>query len=128
MLFLSFALIFSCGKESKSPTSPPLKDNYTISGTVTGADSVTVTLSGDAFANWTVNSGGTYSFDVATFGTYTVTPSKSGYVFTPPSKTAENLGANCVQSFNAIPLFTLSGTITGVDGATVTLSGDATDA
>lgn len=207
LLLLSLVLMFSCGKESKSPTGPPLEDTYTISGTVTGADSVTVTLSGDASATWMVKksgesysftvpsgasytitpsksgyaftpsnmtikkltanqtqnfeakvasytisgtvtgadsvtvtlsgdssatwmvekSGGTYSFTVAAFGTYTITPTKKGYVFTPPNKTFENLVATYVQSFTAIPLFTLSGTITGADGVTVTLSGDASD-
>ena len=90
LLLLSLVLMLSCGKESKSPTAP-LEDTYTISGTVTGADGVTVALSGDASATWTVNkSGESYSFTVATGGTYTVTPSKSGYAFTPYDKTIKN--------------------------------------
>ncbi|MFA6471576.1 MAG: formylglycine-generating enzyme family protein, partial [Candidatus Latescibacterota bacterium] len=101
--------------------------SYTLSGTVTGADSVTVTLSGGSSATWMVNkSGGTYSFTVAAFGTFTITPTKKGYVFTPPNKKVENLSANLTQNFDAKPLFTLSGTINGADGVTVTLSGDAT--
>jgi len=61
---------------------------YTISGTVTGADGVTVTLSGGATGSQTVNSGGNYSFTVAAGGTYTVTPSKAGYSFNPASQTS----------------------------------------
>ena len=53
----------------------PLK--YTLSGTITGADNITVTLSGGLSGVQTVNSGGRYSFTVESGGDYTVTPSKS---------------------------------------------------
>ena len=99
---------------------------YTISGTVTGADSVTVTLSGSASATQTVTNGGTYSFNVEAFGTYIITPSKSGYAFTPPSKEFQNPDANQTQNFEAKPLYTISGTIAGADGVSVTLTGDDT--
>lgn len=103
LLLLSLVLMFSCGKESKSPTGTPLEDTYTISGTVNGADSVIVTLSGDTSGSWMVKkSGGVYLFTVADGGTYTVTPSKSGYVFTPDSKSFTNVTANQSQNFTAI--------------------------
>ncbi|MDP2982027.1 MAG: SUMF1/EgtB/PvdO family nonheme iron enzyme [Candidatus Latescibacter sp.] len=123
-LLLSFVLILSCGKGSKTPTAP-LEDTYTISGTVTGADSVTVTLSGDASASWTVKkSGESYSFTLATGGTYTITPSKSGFAFTPSDNTIKNLSTNLTQNFDAkLASYTLSGTVTGADSVTVTLSG-----
>jgi hypothetical protein len=98
---------------------------YSISGTIIGADNVTVTLSGSSTAVQTVNNGGTYSFNVAALGTYTVTPSKNGYVFTPPAKRFDTIAANQSQNFEAKPLYTISGTITGADNVTVTLSGSS---
>jgi formylglycine-generating enzyme required for sulfatase activity len=122
LFLLSLVLMFSCGKDSKSPTG---EDTYTISGTITGVDDVTMTLSGGASATWTVKkSGESYSFTMATGGTYTVTPSKSGYAFTPSDKTIKNLSANLTQNFDAkLASYTLSGTVTGADSVTVTLSG-----
>jgi formylglycine-generating enzyme required for sulfatase activity len=97
---VSFVLFGACSK-SKSPTAP-LEGTYAISGTVTGVDSVTVTLSGNASATWTVEkSGESYTFTVATGGTYTITPSRSGYAFTPFDKTIKNLSANLTQNFDA---------------------------
>ncbi|MFC1485852.1 SUMF1/EgtB/PvdO family nonheme iron enzyme, partial [Candidatus Latescibacterota bacterium] len=74
---------------------------YTISGIVTGADGVTVALSGDATWNQGLNSGGSYSFTVNHGGNYTVTPSKVGYTFTPVSQIFTNVKANKTQDFLA---------------------------
>src|SRR5438552_11974646 len=87
-----------------------------------GGEGTTMT---DASGNWSVS--------VIQNGTYTVTPSKSGFTFTPAGRTATVSGASVTGvNFTAqpIPTFTLSGTITdGVTnsnvGATVTLSGGA---
>ena len=99
---------------------------WTISGTVTGGDSVTVTLSGDAAETQTVNNGGKYSFMVAYGGNFTVTPIKTGYMFVPTNKSFMNITANQTQNFTATKqTFTLSGKITGADSVTVTLSGDS---
>ena len=74
--------------------------DYTISGTVSGADGVTVTLSGDKSESQIVNTnGGTYSFTVARGESYTVTPSKTGYTFTPASKDFTNVTSNQTQNF-----------------------------
>jgi len=72
---------------------------YTISGSVSGADGVTITLSGDASDSQIVNSGGFYSFTIDKGNSYTVTPSKQGYTFTPPSQTFNNVTANMSQDF-----------------------------
>ncbi|MFC1528933.1 formylglycine-generating enzyme family protein [Candidatus Latescibacterota bacterium] len=72
---------------------------YTISGTVTGADGVTVTLSGDASGSLVVKDGVSYSFIVEHGGNYTVTPSKTGYTFTPVSMTFNNVASNQTQDF-----------------------------
>lgn len=60
---------------------------YAISGHVSGAtaDDVTIALSGDAAGVATTAGGGAYSFSGVPNGSYTVTPSKPGYTFSPPS-------------------------------------------
>jgi len=60
---------------------------YTLSGTVSGdiAEGVKIALSGTGTPSATTNATGDYSLSVTT-GTYTVTPSLSGYAFNPTSK------------------------------------------
>jgi hypothetical protein len=67
---------------------------YAISGTITGAGStgVTVTLSGTSSATTTTDSSGNFSFTVVD-GTYTITPTKSGYAFTPTNRSVTVSGA-----------------------------------
>ena len=59
----------------------------TISGTISPTGSsggTTIALSGAASAIATVNSSGSYSFSGLAAGSYTVTPSQSGFSFNPP--------------------------------------------
>jgi len=84
---------------------------YVLSGTITGADGVTVTLSGDASDSQAVNNGGAYSYIVYHGGTYTVTPTKDGYTFTPASWTFTNVTANQMQDFTAEAITSISGRI-----------------
>jgi len=102
---------------------------YTITGTVTGADGVTVTLSGDVTDSKTVNNGETYSFNVNYAQSVVVTASKPGCSFVPGSYTLTNVTENkTANNFVAsINPYTITGTVTGADGVTVTLSGDVTD-
>ncbi len=72
---------------------------YKLTGSITGADGVTVTLSGDRSETQTVNSGGTYSFSVYNGGSYTVTLLKSGYMFIPASKAFSGVTTNESQDF-----------------------------
>jgi cytoskeletal protein CcmA (bactofilin family) len=69
---------------------------HSISGQVTGdvKSGVTMTLSGSGSGNKITNFLGNYSFSGLSNGTYTVTPSKSGYTFTPPSTAVEINNAN----------------------------------
>lgn len=98
---------------------------YTISGNA-GSASVTLTMSGSQSGSATSNSSGAYSFSVAAGGTYTIVPSKTGFAFTPPSATISNVSGNVTQNFTAnASALTISGTV-GTSGATVTLSGSAT--
>jgi uncharacterized protein (TIGR03437 family) len=82
--------------------------NMTILGQVTLSSGnplpgVTVTLSGSQ-TTATTDSGGNFWFsNLNSAGTYTVTPSLSGYSFVPPSLTFTNVSANPAASFVAWP-------------------------
>jgi len=106
---------------------------YSISGTVSGAvvSGVTLSLTGVATASTTSDSSGNYTFAGLANGAYTVTPSKTGYTFTPANLAATVSGANQTGiNFlsTAIPTYSISGTVSGavVGGVTLSLSGSAT--
>ena len=92
---------------------------FTLSGTVTVSGSP---LSGVSFAGATggscgiSNAAGQYSCTVPQGFTGTLTPSLSGYTFTPPSRSYSNVVANqSAQDYTAaaVPVtFTVSGTVT----------------
>ncbi len=103
--------------------------SYSISGTVSGATNsgVTMTLTGAANATTITASNGTYTFSGLGNGSYTVTPSKSGYTFSPTNLSVTISGANQTgKNFTATaaPTYTISGVITlsgaGLSGVTVT--------
>ena len=60
---------------------------YSISGTVSGdvQAGVTITLTGDNTGSAITDGSGNYSFNGLAAGSYTVTPSLAGYVFSPAS-------------------------------------------
>jgi hypothetical protein len=76
---------------------------YTISGTISGAggNGATVALTGTATATTIANSSGAYSFSGLDDGSYTVTPSLSGYTFEPPSQAVTVSGGNQTANFTA---------------------------
>ncbi|NLO92481.1 MAG: hypothetical protein GX410_10900 [Elusimicrobia bacterium] len=92
--------------------------NYTVSGIVTKDGSrfqgVTITVSGGASATAVSDALGDYSFSLASGLSYTLTPSKSGYVFTPVSYSTDTLSGNWSGSdFTASAVsYLVSGTIT----------------
>ncbi len=100
-----------------------------ITGTITGAggNGATVTLSGTASLTTTADASGAYSFSNLANGSYTVTPSKAGFTFTPVNQAVTVSGANVTVNF-ATATYTISGTISGTGGnaATVNLTGAAT--
>ena len=69
---------------------------YSISGNVSGATAsgVSIALSGAASASTTTDTSGNYSFSGLANGTYTVTPTKTGFTFTPASQAATISNAN----------------------------------
>ena len=107
---------------------------FGISGTlspVAGGSGATVTLSGAMAATTITDSAGNYSFAGLSNGTYAVTPSHTGYSFSPSVQQAVVNGASVTGlNFTAqsSPTFSISGTISpviGGSGSTVALSGAA---
>jgi parallel beta-helix repeat protein len=70
---------------------------FSISGTISSAANgfgTTVTLGGSASATATANSAGSYSFTGLANGSYTVTPAKNGFTFSPANTQTTVNGAN----------------------------------
>ncbi|HQQ47114.1 MAG TPA: hypothetical protein PK747_06865, partial [Acidobacteriota bacterium] len=100
---------------------------YSISGTVSGATAsgVTMSLTGASTATTTTATDGTYTFSGLSNGTYTVTPSKSGYTFSPTSTSVTISGANQTgKNFTATAAatYSISGTVSGATASGVTMS------
>ncbi|MFZ3210109.1 MAG: carboxypeptidase regulatory-like domain-containing protein [Terriglobales bacterium] len=115
------AVNFSTGSSSVHPAT------YSISGTISGAGGAgaTVNLSGPSIAATTADAFGNYTFTGMANGSYTVTPSNSGFTFTPASQPATVSGASVTGINFSTVTYSISGTISGAggNGATVTLSG-----
>jgi hypothetical protein len=106
--------------------------SYSVSGTISPAaigSGTTVTLGGSASASTVADANGNYSFTGLANGSYTLTPGKTGYTFTPATASVTVNGANQTGvnfTAQAVATWSISGTIspvTGGAGATVTLSG-----
>jgi len=107
---------------------------YSISGTVTGLPAgadATLNLSGAATQSTTTVSGA-YSFTGLLAGNYTVTPSLSGYTFTPASRAVTISSADVSdQNFTGAvssATYTISGSVktsasAAISGVTITLGG-----
>src|SRR4029077_2023792 len=70
---------------------------FSISGTISpfaGGSGATVALSGASSSTTTANAAGSYSFTGLKNGAYAVTPSHTGFTFTPGSQSATINGAN----------------------------------
>ena len=111
---------------------------YSISGTVTSGgagfrESPSISPERQRKST-TTDSNGNYSFSGVSNGAYTVTPSKTGYTFTPQSLSVNVNGANVTgQNFTATSVvitYTISGTVTSggsaLQGVAVNLTGAAT--
>lgn len=106
---------------------------FTITGHIqtsagTPVSNVSVTRSGSATAALT-NASGDFTFTGVFNGTYTLTPSKSGFTFSPTTRSATVNNANLTgQNFTATAVFTISGHIqtsagTAVSGVSVARTG-----
>ena len=110
--------------------------NVTISGTVTsgGQGLSGVDIQEGAIVLATTNSNGFYSFVKIAGWSGSITPSKTGYTFTPPSATFNNIASNQTQNFvGTINTFTLNynagsgGSISGLTPQTVNYGGSGTE-
>ena len=105
---------------------------YTASGTVTGGvtNGVTITLSGSANGTTTTNVSGNYSFSGLANGSYTATPTLTGYTFSPASVQVAVNNANATfGNINAVePTYSIAGSVSGAtaSGVTINLTGGAT--
>jgi beta-glucanase (GH16 family) len=103
----------------------------TLSGSITpAAAGVVLNLSGTATASTSTSGSGTFAFTGLANGSYTVTPSNTGYNFTPLSQTVTVDAANVTgvdfTSAAAPSTYAISGTISPSSlgaGSTVTLTG-----
>lgn len=129
---------YSGGGNSNSDSSASVSE-YSISGNITlnGAALVgaTVTLSGASSATTTTDANGNYSFTGLANGSYTVTPTLTGYNFSNTSDAVTINGASVTISteiatptspISGLP-YIISGTVTSggavLSGVTITLSG-----
>ena len=90
-------MILGCGGEA----------TYSVSGQATsgglGLSGVTMTLTGPTGKTTTTEASGNYSFSEMPIGTYTLTPSLTGYTFLPPARNVYLYGINATSfNFNAI--------------------------
>jgi hypothetical protein len=116
-------------------TAQAIVSTWSISGSISPAgsgSSSTVTLSGSASGTSVADANGNYTFAGVVNGSYTVTPSKTGYRFSPVNQAVNINGANQTGvNFTAQgtgPTWSISGSISpasGGSGATVALSGTA---
>jgi len=111
VLVLVIEIVIGCGGggSSSDPAPASITTTYSISGTITssgtGTQGVTVSLSGASTATATTDASGSYSFSGLANGSYTITPSMTGYTFNPTSSaqtvnSANSTGVNFVGTVN----------------------------
>ena len=92
-------------------------------------DGASIALSGSRTARVPVRWSGVYSVAVQPGDSYTITPSKEGYSFSPSSRRLDDMGAPHTLNFEALKHFKISGRVrdienaTGVSGVQVNLRG-----
>jgi hypothetical protein len=107
----------------------PTTSTFSISGSIsppTSGSGTLLTLSGTAAATVTADSSGNYAFAGLANGSYTVTPSKTGFTFNPTSQSITVSGSNIqAVNFTATPqTWSISGNVSANGaGASIALSG-----
>ena len=100
---------------------------FSISGTIspaTGGSGATVALSGASSATTTANSSGAYIFTGLANGVYTVTPTNTGFTFTPVNQSVSVNGANLSGvNFTATALQAHSATLSWTASTSSAVSG-----
>ncbi len=114
-----------------SSANAPRASSYTISGAVAGAAGVaTVKLTGATTLTTQTDASGNFHFASVAGGSYTITPTKTGYVFNPVSSvatvtTAPLNGINFSAAASTAPTYNISGAVIGAvtRGVVITLNG-----
>lgn len=119
-LLVTTVAVLAMGLACSSSTS----SSHTISGTVTGASNVGVSLTGAQSATTTTDESGNFSFGGLADGSYAVTPTKASYTCSPSSQAVILKGADVqgLQFAAAAATHAISGKITGASNATVNLT------
>jgi hypothetical protein len=115
---------------------PPAGPTYTVFGSITpaasGVGTVVTLQNASVNRTATADSNGNFSFASVANGSYTLTPAKSGFTFSPTFQSATVNGSNVtVQAFTATAAtqnLSISGTVLPANigvGTTLTLSGSA---
>ncbi len=109
VLLATLTIIMACGgggggsdpapaANTNNNTTNNATTTYSISGTITssgtGTSGVTIALSGASTGTATTDASGNYSFTGLANGSYTVTPSKTGFTFNPTSSAQTVNSAN----------------------------------
>ena len=108
-MFAVLALLGGCSGlvSGQASPPPPPSQTHSIAGTISpaaGGSGTTVALSGATSASTTTDSAGNYTFTGLANGTYVVTPSHTGYTFTPSTQSVTVNGANVTAvNFSAVP-------------------------
>lgn len=104
---------------------------WSITGTISptaGGAGAAVTLSGGSSATTTTDANGNYSFSGLANGTYTITPSLTGYIFSPSSQSVTinlanpasvNFTASAVSAGHSVDLSWIASTTSTVAGYNV---------
>jgi len=124
-VLLAVFIVTACGGGGGGGSDPAPSNNtttYSIAGTVTssgtGMSGVTVSLSGASTATATTDSSGNYSFPGLANGSYTITPSMTGYTLTPASSSQTVNGANITAvNFTAVTTTTVHNQVSGTAAA-----------
>ncbi len=115
-----------------APTITATAQTWSISGTISPASAgINLVLSGTTSATTTTDTSGNYIFSGLNNGSYTVTPSQTGLVFSPASQTVSLNGANIGNitfASSSAPTWSIfGGTNPPLGGATIVLSGAASN-
>jgi hypothetical protein len=138
LLLIVTLLLPGCGGGGSASNPAGAAPADVVAGKVTlnGAGLGQVSLAIAGGGSTTSDGSGNYSFGQLANGSYTITPSRAGYTFSPASQTVTVSGSGAVANFtaSAIPTYKIYGTVSagsngaGLAGATVTLTAVATGA
>ena len=132
---MAIVVLAGCSNDD-NPIVVPVAVTYSISGQVastgSGLSGVTMALTGASSATAITDASGNYSFTGLDNGSYTITPSRTGFTFSPTNSPRTVSGADITAvDFAATPVqavtYSISGQVTsngsGLSGITMALTG-----